>query len=315
MKICPTCRKTYDDDALNFCLDDGSLLNIAFDDSAAPTIAMHQPQPTIPSQGRPSMQPGWGPPSTAPHSMQPPKKKSRGWLWAIGILGLVVLLCGGGVAGFFVYVASVADDKPRVASNSNDWHSNTPGNSSTNSSVDPSRVQSIALDEWAKQTSSWGTNEFKDGELYMATREKGNYFVIVAPEKFKTEKVTTRVTVRNADNVDSGLGYGLVIHSDSTPLQNDYAFLIDSKRKRYRVVKHDPENEIAVVPWTTSKLIKDGTSDNVIEARDKSGKIELYLNGELATSFTNKGGPTGGVPGLYTGDGAKIAFKKLEIIK
>ena len=125
MKICPTCRRAYDDDALNFCLDDGSLLNVAFDDSNAPTIAMTQPRPTIPSQGPPSVQPGWAPPSTTPSSVQPQNKKSRGWLWAIAILGLVVLLCGGGIAGFFVYVASVADDNARVASNSNEWRSNT----------------------------------------------------------------------------------------------------------------------------------------------------------------------------------------------
>ena len=30
--------------------------------------------------------------------MQPPKKSSKAWLWVVGILGLVVLLCGGGFA-------------------------------------------------------------------------------------------------------------------------------------------------------------------------------------------------------------------------
>ena len=316
MKICPTCRRTYDDDALNFCLDDGSVLNFAFDDSNAPTIAMNQPRPTIPSQGSPSMQQGWAPPTAAPHSMQPRKKKSRGWLWAIAILGLGVLLCGGGVAGFAVYFASIADERANTTPDSNNWRTNSSTNANPgNSSVDPSRVQAIELNDWAKQSSPWGTNEFKEGELVMATREKGNYFVIVATEKYKTDKATTRVTVRNPDNADSGLGYGLVIHSESTPLQNDYAFLIDSKRKRFRIVRHDPDTEIPVVAWTQSKLIKDGTAENVIEARDKGSKIELFLNGELATSFNNKGGPTGGVAGLYTGDGAKIAFKKLEIVK
>ena len=316
MKICPTCRRTYDDDALNFCLEDGSVLNFAVDDSSAPTIAMHQPRPTVASPLPASAQSAWSTPPATPHSMQPPKKKSRGWVWAIAILCVGILLCGGGIAGMFMYVASVADTNTRVANNSSNWRSNTPTNTNANTStIDPSRIQEIGLQEWAKQTSSWGTNEFIDGELFMASKEKGNYFVIVAGDKYKTERVTTRVTLRNAENEDSGLGYGLVIHSDTTPLQNDYAFLIDTKRRRFRVVKHDPSNEIAVVAWTTSKLINEGTAENVIEARDKGGKIEFYLNGQLATTVTNKGGPTSGVPGLYTGDAAKIAFKKLEIIK
>ena len=299
---------------LNFCLDDGSVLNFAVDTSTAPTIAMNQPRPTLPSNAQPGMQPGWSPPAASPYSMQPKKKKSRGWLWAVAILCLGVLLCGGGIAGMFVYVASIADDKVANNSTNTRWtNSNNPNSSS--SPVDPSRVQEIGLEEWAKQKSSWGTNEFQDGELHMAAKEKGNYFVIVATEQFKTDKATTRVTVRNAQNAESGLGYGLVIHSDTTPLQNDYAFLIDAKRKRFRIVRHDPEKEAAVVPWTNSKLINDGTAENVIEARDKGAKIELYLNGQLATSINSRPGPTGGVPGLYTGDGAKIAFKKLEIIK
>ena len=316
MKICPTCRRAYDDDALNFCLDDGSVLNFAVDDSSAPTIAMHQPRPTVPTNDPTLMQSSWTPQPAAPHSVQPKKKKSRGWLWAIAILCLGVLLCGGGIAGFFVYVASVADTNLRVANNSSNtrWNNSTNTNASS-SPVDPARVQEIGLEEWAKQTSSWGTNEFKDGELVMASRERGNYYVIVAADQYKTDKAATRVTLRNSENADSGLGYGLVIHSDSTPLQNDYAFLIDAKRKRFRIVRHDPEKEVAVVPWTNSKLIQDGTAENVIEARDKGAKIDFYLNGQLATSITNKQGPTGGVPGLYTGDGAKIAFKKLEIIK
>ena len=316
MKICPTCRRTYDDDALNFCLEDGSVLNFSFDDSSAPTIAMNQPRPTAPAQSPQSVQQTWATTPAAPYPAQAPKKKSRGWLWAILILGLGVLLCGGGIAGIFVYVASVADTNTRVANNSSNWRSNTSNSTNSNSTqIDPSRVQAVGLEEWAKQTSSWGTNEFVDGELVMASREKGNYYVIVAADKYKTEKVATRVTLRNVENADSGLGYGLVIHSDSTPLQNDYAFLIDTKRKRFRVVRHDPETEIPVVAWTTSKLINEGSGENVLEARDKSGKIEFYLNGELATTVTNKTGPSTGVPGLYTGDAAKISFKKLEIIK
>ena len=149
----------------------------------------------------------------------------------------------------------------------------------------------------------------------MAAKDKGYYYVLVAPDDFSTEKAITRVTVRNPDDASSSLGYGLIFHSDPTPLTKDYAFLIDSKKKKFRVVRHEPEKETTVTPWTNSNLIKPGTAENVLEARDKGEKIELYINGQLATTITNKQGPTSGVPGLYAGDGAKIGFKKLEIAK
>src|SRR4051812_26473087 len=107
MKICPRCQKTYSDDNLNFCLEDGSVLTSAPAAAIPPeTLVMGeprptQPQPVVPSQ--PAAQPAWNtPPQQQNYSMQPPKKSSKAWIWVILILGAVVLLCGGGlVAAFF----------------------------------------------------------------------------------------------------------------------------------------------------------------------------------------------------------------------
>ena len=322
MKICPTCRRTYDDDGLNFCLEDGSILTFAQPiDPGAPTVVMNQPRPTINS-------PAGGMQTTADvhnrgaYSMQP-KKKSKGWVWALGILGLVALICGGGVVGFFVYVASVANTNTnlgstRTVSNRNST-TNTRSNIATTESPSPWTVtgtpQEVDLADWVKEYSIWGTTEFKDGEFLMAAKQKGYYYVLVAPDDYKTEGAVTRVTVRNPDSSDSSLGYGLIFHSDPTPLEKDYAFLIDTKRRRFRVVRHEPEKETTVTAWTNAKSINEGSAENVLEARDKGEKIELYINGQLATTITNKQGPTNGVPGLYAGDGARIGFKKLEIVK
>jgi len=320
MKICPTCRRTYDDDGLNFCLEDGSVLTFTSPD-AAPTVVMNQPRTTSPSPGA-GIRTSWDTTQDAgAYSMQPKKKSSKAWLWVLGILGLVVVLCGGGIAGFFIYVASVADSNVRVNSTRVTTNS-TPARSNNSSSWTPtpspaetSTAQEVDLSEWVKEFSVYGTTEFKDGEFLMAAKDKGYYYVLVAPDDFSTEKAITRVTVRNPDDASSSLGYGLIFHSDPTPLTKDYAFLIDSKKKKFRVVRHEPEKETTVTPWTNSNLIKPGTAENVLEARDKGEKIELYINGQLATTITNKQGPTSGVPGLYAGDGAKIGFKKLEIAR
>lgn len=320
MKICPSCRRTYDDDGLNFCLEDGSVLTFSSLDSAAPTIAMHQPRPTEPS---PQIRAGWDaqqPQGVAAYPTQP-KKKSKAWLWALSILGLAVLLCGGGLVGFFVYVASVANTNTasnvRVASNSSNTHANSNSSWTTSSpSPDPSQVEEVDLSDWVRKTpTEYGTTEFANGEFLMASRQKGYFYVLVAPNDYETKEAVTHVTVRNPDNADSSLGYGLIIHSDTEPLKKDLAFLIDSKKQRFRVVRHDSDDETAVTPWTSSKLVNEGTAENILEVRDKGGKIDLYINGQLASTFANKTGPKSGVPGLYAGDGAKIGFKKLEIIK
>jgi hypothetical protein len=111
------------------------------------------------------------------------------------------------------------------------------------------------------------------------------------------------------------MGYGLVFHSNPDPLVDDFAFLINTKTRKYRVVTHKPGKESTVVAWTTSPFIKDGTQENILEARDQADKTDLYINGQLITSVKNAAAYKNGVPGLYSGDAARIAFKNLEIKK
>jgi len=98
-------------------------------------------------------------------------------------------------------------------------------------------------------------------------------------------------------------------------LTNGFAFLIDAKKKRYRVVQHTSSSEKAVVPWKTSSAIKDGNQENVIEIRDKGDSFEFYINDQMVTTAKDTFTGSVGVPGLYSGDGVKIGFKKMEIWK
>ena len=319
MKICPTCRRTYEDDGLNFCLEDGSVLNLTSPD-AAPTVVMDQPRPTNYPPGR-EIKTSWDAQDAGRYSMQPKKKSSKAWLWAVGILGLVVLLCGGGIAGFFFYVASRPNSNLSITSSKGVTNSSSNrGNSFTTQSPSPSpdapaTVEEVDLSTQADQVSVYGTTEFQGDELVMASKQKGYYYVLVADARYDTVGATTRVTLRNMDAGASDLGYGLLFYSSDTPLDDDVAFLIDTKRRRYRVVRHEPGDEVIVTPWTSSNLVNAGSAANVLEARDKGEKTELYINEQLATTITNKDKPSRGAPGLYTGDGIKIAFKQLEIAR
>jgi hypothetical protein len=312
MKVCPRCQKTYQDDNLNFCLEDGTVLQAG--GPLPETVMINQarltdPSPNVQTQGARPI--AWANP---PAYAAPAKKSSKTWLWVVGILGLVVLLCGGGFVGL-VFIGMAVDQ-----------NSNTAGSSVSNARTSPTtgpsaipdsrnQVQAIDLSEWVRDFSAYGVTEYKDGEFLMSSKQKKFYYVLVASEEYSTENATTKVTLRNVDSAPSSLGYGLIFHSDPSPLTKDYAFLIDTQKQRYRVVRHEPQKETVMVPWTTSTTIKQGSQENVIEARDKGDATDLFVNGQVVNQVKNNFAYKGGVAGLYSGDAVKIAFKNMEIRK
>ncbi len=316
MKICPRCQKTYTDDNLNFCLEDGSVLTQRASDPFPETLVVNEPRITqAPSNPSQPAQPGaW---NTAPqqYSMQP-KKSSKTWVWVVLLLGMIALLCGGGLVGFFFWAANLPEKAANTAYDANK-SSSPPNNKSSppDSTTGRNKITDVDLNMFVQKNSVYGTTEMNGDELTMGSIKKRFYYVLVAPEKYSTDDADSSVTLRNGDDASSSLGYGLIFHSDPQPLQQDYAFLIDTKRKKYRVVHHEPQKETAVVNWTSSSDIKGGTEWNTLEARDMTDKIELYINGTMVTSIKNVYGYAGGVIGLYSGDGVKITFKDLEIHK
>ncbi len=330
MKICPKCQKTYTDQNLNFCLDDGTVLTQAAGDAMPDTVLLNQPRVTSPSQSAPGsypgqqinqpQQPGWNT-APQPYSMQPQRKSSKTWIWVLLILGVLVLFCGGGGLAALFYIGSQADKASNTTVNNNSKPSSSPTFGDKNpppnsTSTGRTNVQKIDLSEWVRPNSLYGDTEYTGGELMLASKQKRFYYVLAATEEYKTENADTSVTIRNVDNADSSLGYGLVFHSNTTPLQQGYAFLIDSKKKKYHVVNHVPSDEKNVISWTKSDAIRDGSQENTLEVRDISkDKIELYINGTLVNTIKNVYGYPGGVVGLYSGDKVKIAFKDLQIKK
>jgi hypothetical protein len=251
--------------------------------------------------------------------MQPPKKRSRTWLWVLGIFAILILLCGGGFFAVAAYLGSIANTIANDASTKGNKGISTPRDAkptaNASPATDPSSADDVDMSGWAEKPSEWGTTRFTNGELVMNSKDKDSYFVQVALDKYETEGATTRLTLRNVDNANTSLGYGLIVHSDPSPLNRDYGFLIDSKRTRYRIVQHSPAEEKTIKPWSSSSAIRDGVQDNVLEVRDKAGELEFYINGTMVTSFKNSSGPKSGVPGIYTGGGLKVGFKRLQVAK
>jgi hypothetical protein len=62
-------------------------------------------------------------------------------------------------------------------------------------------------------------------------------------------------------------------------------------------------------------VINGGSSENILEVRDKGDTLEFYINRQMVKSIQDQYGVRNGVPGLYAGDGVRVAFKNLEIRK
>ncbi len=329
MKICPRCRKTYPDDNLNFCLEDGSVLEQATSDAMPATVMMNEPRVTEPTR---QVQAPAIPSSARSAAMEyrsatvfdAAKKSSKAWIWVLLILGFLALLCGGGLVGLFVIGSQMetansnSTPTPKKGTNSPSQSKSPDSNAAVDNSKGVSertKVTNLDLANWVLTDRSFGKTEYNDGELIMASSKPKFYFVLAGTKVQITENADTLVTVVNIDSGDTILGYGLVFHSNPKPLQQGYAFLIDSEKQRYRVVRHSQKKEIDVVSWTNSDAIKSGDGENRLEVRDRGDSVDLYINDQKVNSVTTTYGYPNGVVGLYAADAIDIGFKNLQIRK
>ena len=337
MKRCPQCNRTYTDDALSFCLDDGSPLlatggpspsdpgaTIQYpqgrDTSPQATIAFNPGTPPPPSQPLPP--PQWTP-------MPPAQTQKRSmWPWLLGI-GAVLVFVGIGVVILVFAVASITNDNNSNSNNSNKT-ANKNTNKNTNTNADETNTNansrstlSTFTDDFSSKT--WGTGDSQYGnieyvdESYHMHATKGGFIVMYGPDKpeYKTENATVRVGLRSIDGDPPITGYGMVVHGEKKDGKlEDYGFLIyNGDNPKYKIVLHKAGAETKVVDWTPTSTIRTGTSPNQIEVRIRDLKMDFYINGQFVTSITDEANYRRGRVGLYTSDTGEVAFDDLEISK
>ena len=343
MKRCPQCNRTYSDDALSFCLDDGSPLVSAaapssFDPGATvqyPQNRETSPQPTIAYPGSaPSMPP---PAPPAPPSAPPPqwspmpevaRQKRSVWPWLLGI-GAVLVFMGIGVIILIFAVSKITNDNNsntnnsnRIANrntnrNANTTASNTNDNTDTRSSL-TTYSDDFSKEEWGTGPSQYGNIFYQDEEYHMHAT-KGGYIVMYGPDRkdYYDENATVRVGTRSIDGNPPETGYGLVVHGEKkSGSLEDYGFLIyNGDNPKYKIVLHKAGSESKVVDWTPSSTIRSGTSPNQLEVRIRDTKMDFYINGQFVTSVIDEANYKRGRVGFYTSDTGEVAFDDLEISK
>lgn len=324
MKICPKCQQTYTDETLNFCLNDGTTLaqtGAGSADDLPQTVMIQPPRQTNPGQssfgnqsgqnqgfgsqapqfGAPSQQGGWNASPQQPQfSMQTPSASggSKTWIWVLGILGVLVLVCGGGF-GLLVLIGM----------NSDNYANNTTYNSAT-PTPNTKNLTKYDMSRWTSETDEYATTKYSGGNYSIETI-RADYYYVVLTKDLQTQDKITKLTVKTFDAKSVSGGFGLVVHSYATPLVGDYAFLIDTDKKRYRIVEHLVKTEKVLVAWKDSSAIKGGSSENILEVRDNGDKMEFYINGQRVDSIDDKYANSTGVAGLYACDGIKIEYSNL----
>ena len=155
MKICPKCQQTYPNDNQGFCLNDGTTLNTVNPGVSEPipeTVLVNPtPSPASPNQSfgnAPPPQNNWSAPQQQV-SMQPQKGKSKTWIWVAGILGALVLLCGGGLVGaYFLLAEQINETLNGYNSYSNTTPYSTPTGTNTSSSPSSPSTQVLSSEKF-----------------------------------------------------------------------------------------------------------------------------------------------------------------------
>lgn len=319
MKICPKCQKTYTDVNLNFCLNDGAVLTHKGGsvDALPETVFISQPPPTNPNhqfgnQPQTGNQPqiGWNAPQQQQQFSMQPVKKSKSWIWVVGILGFLVLLCGGGGLLVFFGLKAIDDN----IANSNYPSPNVSPTVSAN-------VIKYDMSLWKTGVGDYATTTYGSNKFTINVTKPDYYYVVVTAKnpttkaEHETQNAITKLTVSNRLAKAVKYGFGLVVHSDTTPLNQDYAFVIDSENKKYQILHHSFKTEKVLTSWTSSTAIKSGTEDNVLEVRDSGKTMQFYINGQFIKSVDDDDNNTGGIAGIYSSESTPIDFSNLQIEK
>ena len=179
MKRCPQCNRTYSDDALSFCLDDGSpLVSTTAPSSFDPSATVQYPQsrdtsippPTIAYPGQSAPPPPQSPaPPPAWSPMPPPAPQKRSvWPWVLGIGAVLVFV----VIGLVILIFAIAKITNDNSNNIDNFSNNNRDISGINSSPNNNK---ITLTRWTNVNEKIeGIRKFEDKQDKQLLRSKKN---------------------------------------------------------------------------------------------------------------------------------------------
>ena len=116
MKRCPTCNKTFTDQNLSFCIEDGTpLLAVAEGADETTVVSPHPPKGDQSAETEAYVPRDWQREYQPPGSFEPAGKKRRVWPWVVGIGGAFLL----GIVGLGIVLALMLPQMARNNANTN----------------------------------------------------------------------------------------------------------------------------------------------------------------------------------------------------
>ena len=122
MKRCPTCNRTFTDQNLSFCIDDGTPLAPVdtSEDEVTKVSSSSGSRAGDSRSGEPTIVAYQPPPAYVPPGTPPPEARRRAWPWIVGLVALVVLLLVGfGIAAAILIPRILDSSSNRNTANSN----------------------------------------------------------------------------------------------------------------------------------------------------------------------------------------------------
>ena len=249
MKSCPICNRTYTDETLRFCLEDGTPLVSQQQTTASTLVMPAQPPPTVaydPGRVTAATQ---GPPSWTLEAQPRPKRKV--WPWVLG--GLVLLLVlGVGSVVTIVWVVSLSSNE----------NSSGPGANNTRPVASPSRA---VANQTPAATPAATNVEIKN--VYMA-RDKGGEVGDEADSFSPSERIVHCVVELSDARVGTALKWDWIA--------------VDAGGMKDHLIK---ELQYTTKAQET-KVHADLTLQQ--DWPEGDWKVDVYLNGQLARSVAYK---------------------------
>jgi hypothetical protein len=171
MKICPTCNRTYTDETLIFCLDDGSTLSASYDPHVtqripAPRSTDQAPTEVLYHTSKPSLQPTI--PSPQPplfsekQSLQSKEKRSNRAGLILGVAVLLVVMLAAVIAVSFIWLG-----KQNTADNQSD-------SKVTNTNASPASTPTPTVSVTGRWSGSWENTKGEKGTSTIRIVEEAN---------------------------------------------------------------------------------------------------------------------------------------------
>lgn len=161
MKRCPSCNKTFTDQNLSFCIDDGTPLApvTAAEDETTVVTPSSSPGSSDSADSKAYVPRDWQTDYQPPGSLPPPVQKRKVWPWVVGILAVFII----GLSVLALAAAILVPNMMRAASNRNSSNHNLEQSSDANSNLNSATPDANSDIEQGNGNTNTGKDETVSG--------------------------------------------------------------------------------------------------------------------------------------------------------